>query len=481
MEQVFVQTLDEVLVGDAPESAPASSGTKRSGPDDVAFPTKATHQQTRAYNVALVLRALYEHSPISRAEVARMSGLTRTTVGDVVGELIGDGLAREVGRGPSTGGKAPILLELVEDARYVVGLDLGEFVFRGALVDLRGNVRETAERKVEGLDGDQALGVVHALVDELVGRLPGGRSDALLGIGVGTPGIVDAATGTIRWAVNLDWQDLPLGEILRERYDVPVQVANDSRAAALAIQLFDRPRTEGRTDPDAAPGATGAHRATAAPATGTAPAARPNLVAITVGRGIGAGVVLAGELFHGDGFGAGEIGHTTVEVDGAECRCGRFGCLETVASSRAILRRATELATDRPESELGRRLRETGELRLDDLAAVLVSGASDAAGASDAEDVRRIVVSAGRYLGGVIAGVIGVLDVERIVLHGSVAVLGAPWLEAVRDEARRRSLGLLAKDVDIEIAPPIGDLVVMGASALLLTAELGLTVGAAAR
>ena len=424
-----------------------------------AFPSKATHQQTRAYNAALVLRALYEHSPISRAEVARMSGLTRTTVGDVVGELITDGLAREVGRGPSTGGKAPILLELVEDARYVVGLDLGEFVFRGALVDLRGNVRETAERKVEGLDGDQALAVVHELVDELVGRLPGGRSHALLGIGVGTPGIVDAATGTIRWAVNLDWQDLPLGEILRGRYHVPVQIANDSRAAALAIQLFDRPRADARSgDADAAPGATPG-----------ATAARPNLVAITVGRGIGAGVVIGGELFHGDGFGAGEIGHTTVVDDGAECRCGRFGCLETVASSRAIIQRATEVAQEQPSSMLGARLAARGELRLEDVAASLNSGA---------EDTRRIVVAAGRYLGQVVAGLIGVLDIERVVLHGSVSSLGEPWLDAVQDEARRRSLALLARDVRIEIAPPIGDLVVMGASALLLTAELGLTVGA---
>src|SRR5215216_6245836 len=78
------------------------------------FPTKATHQQTRAFNASLVLRALYDHGPISRAEVARMSGLTRTTVGEITGELIADGLAREMGRGPSTGGKAPILLELVD-------------------------------------------------------------------------------------------------------------------------------------------------------------------------------------------------------------------------------------------------------------------------------------------------------------------------------------------------------------------------------
>src|SRR5882672_5735552 len=99
----------------------------RSGAATLTFPSKATHQQTRAYNAALVLRALYDFGPISRAEVARLSGLTRTTVGDVVGALIDEGLAREVGRGPSTGGKAPILLELIDGARHVIGLDLGEF------------------------------------------------------------------------------------------------------------------------------------------------------------------------------------------------------------------------------------------------------------------------------------------------------------------------------------------------------------------
>ena len=115
-----------------------------------AFPSKATHQQTRAHNASLVLRSLYDHGPISRADVARMTHLTRTTVGDVVAGLLSDGLVREVGRGPSTGGKAPILLELVENARHVVGLDLGASLFRGALVDLRGTVVRTAEREIGG-------------------------------------------------------------------------------------------------------------------------------------------------------------------------------------------------------------------------------------------------------------------------------------------------------------------------------------------
>jgi predicted NBD/HSP70 family sugar kinase len=423
------------------------------------FPSKATHQQTRAHNAALVLRALYDHSPISRAQVARMSGLTRTTVGEVVGGLIDEGLAREVGRGPSTGGKAPILLELIDGARHVIGLDLGEFVFRAGLVDLRGQVQRTIERPVVGLDGERSLQVVHELIDELSAH----SRATLLGIGVGTPGIVDAATGTIRWAVNLDWQDLPLGEILRTRHGVPVEVANDSRAAALAIEVFSGSR-------------------------------HANLVAIKVGAGVGAGVILGGELFHGDGFGAGEIGHVVVEDDGAECRCGRFGCLETVASSGAILRRATEAAHADPESPLGRRL---ALIEADgnwtnaadqtphpghgttNGAAPAGLGLADVRAAIEAGDegARRIVVTAGRFVGQAVAGLIGALDVEHIVLHGSVAQLGEPWLEAVCDEARRRSLGLLSRDVEVALAAPIGDLVIMGASALLLSAELGLAAG----
>jgi N-acetylglucosamine repressor len=441
----MIETLDKAQRDHTPLGANASGIARRSGrsgPTAVTFPSKATHQQTRAHNAALVLKALYDHGPISRAEVARMSGLTRTTVGEVVGELMADGMAREVGRGPSTGGKAPILLELVDGARCVIGLDLGETVFRGALLDLRGRVLETVEREVgglDGLDGEQALAVVHELVDALQHKVAGGVP--LLGIGIGTPGIVDPETGSIRWAVNLDWQDLPLGDVLAERYGVPVHVANDSRAAALAIHLF----SGGGTSPRPA-----------------------NLVAITVGLGIGAGLVIGGELFHGDGFGAGEIGHTTVEEDGDECRCGRYGCLETVASSRAILHRATDAAKEDPSSILGARLRDTRELRLEDVASAAASGD---------EAARGIVLAAGRALGKAIASLIGVLDIERVVLHGSVVVLGESWLQAVREEARRGSLPLLTRDVAIEVAEPLDDPVVMGASALLLTAELGISVG----
>src|SRR5215207_2905748 len=130
----------------------------------MAFPTKATHQQTRVHNERLVVRTVYDLGPISRAEVARLTGLTRTTVSDVVAPLLDDGVVREIGRAPTSGGQAPTHLEVDDDARLVVGLDLGEERFAGSLVNLRGEVRRTVELPVDGHDGDDALALVFDLL-----------------------------------------------------------------------------------------------------------------------------------------------------------------------------------------------------------------------------------------------------------------------------------------------------------------------------
>jgi len=385
----------------------------------MALPTKATHQQTRVHNERLVVRTLYDLGPISRAEVSRLTGLTRTTVSDVVASLLDEGVVREIGRGPSSGGKAPILLEVDDDARLVVGLDLGEEHFAGSLVNLRGEIRRTVALAVDGRDGDAAL----ALVFDLLDRLLDGTTAPLLGIGIGTPGLVDSRTGTIRRAVNLDWRDLPLGEIVAERYAVPVNVANDSQAAALAEYTY-----------------AGGDRV-------------PNLIAIRVGRGVGAGLILRGSLFQGDGSGAGEIGHVVVDDDGELCRCGRTGCLETVAGMRAIEARAAA-ATGRPT----------------DLVAVRT--------AIDAGESWAIAIAdeAGAALGRAIAGLIGALDIRRIVLLGPVTDLGEPWLAAVRRDASSRALALLVDDIEIAVARPTTNVVIRGASALLVARELGLSL-----
>ena len=380
------------------------------------LPEKATHQQMRTFNQQLVLRALHDHSPLSRADLARLTGLTRTSVGDLVGTLIDDGLIEEVGRGQSTGGKSPILLRVAPDGRHLIGLDLGE-AFSGAVVNLRGDILRSIRLPLDGRNGDAAVELVFQLVDALraADRSP------LLGIGIGAPGVIDTSTGTVRWSVNLNWADLPLGQLLEQRYGVPVVVANDSHAAALAeLTFFRRPRPN-------------------------------NLIVIKVGRGVGAGIILNGQLFQGDGYGAGEFGHVSMGGTDAPCRCGRVGCLETMASMRALVDAASAVEPSITD--------ESG------LVTAFLAGVTA---------IRRIVLDAARELGVAIGWLIGVLNVRYVLLVGPVAAFGDDWLSEVQGSARSSVLALLARDTQIEFGHVHDDVVVLGASALLMEQQLGL-------
>jgi N-acetylglucosamine repressor len=381
------------------------------------LPEKATHQQTRTFNQRLVLRALHDHSPLSRADLARLTGLTRTSVGDLVGSLIDDGLIEEVGRGRSSGGKSPILLRVAPDGRHLIGLDLGEAQFSGAVVNLRGDILRSIHLPLEGRNGEAAVELVFQLVD----ALHGDDQSPLLGIGIGAPGVIDTSSGTVRWSVNLDWADLRLGPLVERRYGVPVVVANDSHAAALAeLTFYGRPRPN-------------------------------NLIVIRVGRGIGAGIIVNGQLFQGDGYGAGEFGHVSLGQDGAPCRCGREGCLETRTSMRALVDAAQAVEPTITD--------ETG------LVAAFKGGVAA---------VRRIVLDAARELGLAVGWLIGVLNVRHVLLVGPVAALGDDWLGEVQRSARSSVLGLLARDTEIEFGHVHDDVVVLGASALLMEQQLGL-------
>lgn len=392
---------------------------------------KATNRETRRINQRLVMGTIYDEGPISRAHVARVTGLTRTTVSDVVDQLLTEGLAEEIGYGQSTGGKAPILLRVPDDARHLIGIEVGDVHLSGAIVNLRGEIRHAVELPLDGRDGERAL----VQLDMLVDRLVAGPHRPLLGIGLGTPGLIDTSTGTVRWAVNLDWRDLPLGQHIQERCSLRPYVVNDSQAAALAEHTF------------------GGH------------ARRGNMVVVRVGRGIGAGIVLNGRLYQGDGFGAGEIGHTAVADGHRPCHCGSVGCLETIATTGAVIRRARELGPRMAESSI-HRSEVTGDIDLDILVGAVQAGDPLA---------REVVVDAAEHLGRAIGGLIGVLNVEHIVLVGEMTRFGEPWLSAVRREARRSALALLADRAQIEIGRLGPNLVVLGSAALLMTRELGLT------
>jgi glucokinase-like ROK family protein len=393
---------------------------------------KATRRWTRTHNSRLVLRTIYDHAQISRADVARLTGLTRPTVSSVVAGLLKKGLVEEVGRGPSVGGKPPILLSVADDARQVISLDLARSEFHGALVNLRGSVQRRIVLPLRGRDGEAALALVYELVDALVKE----ASSPLLGIGIGTPGLVDANNGVVHQAVNLDWQDVPLRRLLRKRYKLPVYVANDCHVAALAEYTFGH--NEGVGD----------------------------LVVIKAGWGIGAGIVLGGHLVCGNPFGAGEIGHVKIAENGERCRCGNVGCLETVASSRALIRRAQAIARSDPHSLLHQFAADSEAITLDTVLQAFEAGD---------ETVRQAIGEAGRSLGIAAASLVGVLAVRRILIAGSVARFGQFLVDALRESMARHALPSLAGNTEVGIASLGSDIVLMGASALVLSQELGLT------
>lgn len=391
---------------------------------------KATNERTRRINEQLILRTIYARNPISRAEVARVTGLTRTTVSDVVEGLLARGLTEEAGTGPSTGGKAPIMLRVPADARHLVGVDVDDDRLSGAIVNLHGQIRHREAVPLAGRDGERAV----SDLEDLVVRLVSHAERPLLGIGVGTPGLVDTASGVVRWAVNLDWRDLPIAARLRARTGLPVYVVNDSQAAAMAEWTFgEHERARG-------------------------------MVVVKVGNGIGAGIVIDGQLFQGDPSGAGEVGHTRVTDDGQRCHCGSRGCLETVSGVRATLSRASRLAARSQGSSLGK-------------PPVTLTVLGIAASAGD-ELACQIIAEAGRPLGRIVGAMIGLLAIHDIVLIGPMTALGEPWLAVIREEARRSALPLLAEESRIRIGCLEHDVVELGTAALLMHSELGLELAA---
>jgi len=374
---------------------------------------KATHQQTKQHNRDLVLRTIFANESISRAEVARVTHLTRTTVSDVVSGLLAEGLVEEVGRGESLGGKSPILLSIVADSRYLIGLNLAQDKFTGAIVNLRGEIKEMVESPVHDDNGENALYLVYQMIDQLMKK----KIKPIVGIGVGTPGLVNTREGVVVNAVNLEWQDLPLSQLLEKKYKVPVRVLNDSQAAAIGEFVYG-----------------GAH------------APDENMVVVNVIHGIGAGILINGRLFQGDGGGAGEIGHVVVQENGELCRCGKRGCLETVASARAVVK----------------------QVKMNSLADVVSS--FDAGNAT----TNAVIENAGRYLGVSLANLIATLNIQKIVLTGDMTRFGEKWLNAVSDSMQTGAFSRMTEDTKLEIGKLDYRACILGASAFLLLDDYSL-------
>jgi N-acetylglucosamine repressor len=388
---------------------------------------KATREQTRIQNQQLVLKTIYHREAVSRAQVARVTGLTPPTVSDMVAELIAQGLVQEIGFGPSTGGKPPMMLSIDTQARHLIGVDLSRSDFLGAILDLRGDIVHREQRPLPQESCAHALDQVYKLLDALVDH----AERPLLGIGVCAPGLIDAVDGVIVQAVNLHWREVPLRRLLEKRYHLPVYLANDCQAAALGEYTFDN--SEEIQD----------------------------LVVISIEWGIGAGIVLNGELFHGNPLGAGEIGHVSVVEDGKRCTCGNRGCLETVATGHAIVQRVRELITASPNM---RTSIPSGAMCFQTVCDLTHQGHPAAV---------QAIQEAAQGLGRVAANLAVILGGCHIRLTDQLNCLGEPFLAQIRSEMMKRSLTTLAETTEIRFTTLGDDIMLSGAAALLLTQELG--------
>jgi glucokinase-like ROK family protein len=265
--------------------------------------------------------------------------------------------------------------------------------------------------------------VVEAIIEgvnEIRGQVDSSR---ILGVGIGVAGTVSVGTGTVALAVNLGWADVPLRELIEQRSNLPVAVANRCKAEALAEKWHGAGQEVN------------------------------DLVYVRLGTGIGAAFVHQGELFLGHSY-AGEVGHCTIYPDGPKCACGNRGCLETLASGPALARHARERVRAGAKSLL----REMTHGQLEQITAKTVE---DAARQGD-RLAREVLAETGAYLGIAIGTLINLYNPQMIVLGGPVSRAGSFLLDPLREEAERRSLNLLFEDVRFELsqlghdAGPIG-------------------------
>ncbi|MGV9323990.1 ROK family transcriptional regulator [Streptosporangium sandarakinum] len=352
-------------------------------------PQPADFADVRATNLAVVLRFVREHAPCSRADIAASTGLNKATVSSLVADLIDRRLVRETGLTENRVGRPATMLVLDGSPYAAIGVEINVDHVTAVAVDLSGERLLSWRRSFQGPDVtvSQATAVVAGLVRRVTTRMAR-EERQVLGLTVAVPGLV-GTDGIVRVAPNLGWRDADLcGDLAKALRDpgFPVRVDNDANLAALAEHRFG-------------------------PWAGTA-----DLVYLAGGIGVGAGVILDGRLrCGGRGYG-GEIGHIQLDPLGAECRCGRRGCLEAVAGIGAVLEHA-ELSPAEVEVEL----EETVRL----------------ARAGDAHTL-AVLAGVGRDLGRGVSVIANLLDPEVVVLGGYYVPL-APWLlPEIEAEARGR-------------------------------------------
>lgn len=359
-----------------------------------------------------VLGLLGTRGQASRTEIAQALNVSPATVTQVCKLLIARGLIGELDLVPSRGGRPARMLGLVRSAGFAIGAKVAADHVVVIETALDGSVRRSASHSFRPAAPD-ALDQLAVIL----GAMVLGHEGHLLGVGVGVPGSVDSQASGVVSAPTIGWTGVPVGAALRRALDVPVLVDNDVNTLAAAERLYGVGRN------------------------------MSSYLVVTIGRGIGCGIVVDGSIYRGSRGGAGEIGHIPVLVGGPVCGCGARGCLESVVGERALVRRAVGDGV----------IRQRGTLR----------GLLAAAQVGD-ESARTIYREAGQLLGRALAGVVHTLDPEAVVLMGE-GIDAWPFWEAGFEPALRGHLMPARRDVPVVVEPWSEEKWALGAASLVLS------------
>ncbi|PID78950.1 sugar kinase [bacterium DOLZORAL124_64_63] len=376
-----------------------------------------------------VLRLIWEQRCLSRVDIARLVGLSRSTVSEIVNEILPTGLVTETGEGPSRGGRRPIVLAFEDRACVILGVEMGANHVAVALTDLRGRVLAWREQDHPvRTDPEGTRRLIGTLCSDCMAEADA-RGKPLMGIGVAVPSPIDQADpDRLSPEVMPAWKAcLGLNSVARH-HGVPMLVDNDANCGALAEYWWSE---KGHTD---------------------------HLAYIKVATGIGSGHVIGGEIYRGATGVAGEIGHLSIDPKGKICLCGLRGCLATLVGGEALVDRAHELLADYPASPLAGR-----EFTLHDI--------EDAALGGDALAL-QVVREAAQYLGTAVAGMLNLLNPAAVIFGGELTRLGDLLLEPVRETIRTRTLvgSVAAAEIHVSSLGPRS--VAVGAATLILKAAL---------
>jgi N-acetylglucosamine repressor len=374
----------------------------------------------RAINRSHVLNTIKSYSPIGRADIARRTGLSPATVTSISAKLISQNLVLEKSAGDSSGGRPPILLVINPKGGYVVGIKLTETHAICALTDLEAVILAKSSLPLSGHDPVQVVDDLARMVLFFIREQKIAKKQ-LLGVGVGLAGIIDAENGILRQSPIYGWNNVPLEEMLQSKLHLPVYIENDVNTLTLTERWFG-------------------------PGQGV-----DNFLTVTVGRGVGLGIVANGQFYRGQSGGAGEFGHITINPDGPLCACGKRGCLEAYVGDPGLIRSAQEAQA---RGEFSAPVHD-----VDELLSLAQNGDACAV---------RIFDEAGRILGIGIATLINLFNPKKIIISGEGAREGDFLFIPMKESIQQNTMpGLFDPDI-VEIIPWGDDAWARGAAGLVL-------------